>query len=111
MNQNEQGLKFELNRISREAEDIGMADYLKGLTVPAVEASDLPWMRDFWETEMACNLAGGFVNAYGDTMCKSDDSMGDDVAQELAADQKVVQTVNAVASIVTALNQRCANAR
>ena len=96
--------------IFREAGDVGMADYFRGLTIPDVEASDLPWMRDFWEKELACNMAGGFVNAYGDTMCASDVSLGEDVAVELAVDQKVVQTVNAVVSVVTALNQRCAHA-
>ena len=88
-----------------------MADYLKGLTTPSLAASELPWMRAFWENELACNLPGGFTNAYGNVMCASGAGLGDDVAQELASDQKVVQTVNAAVSVITALNNRCASDR
>ena len=38
-------------------------------------------------------------------------SLGDDVAQERASNQKGVQTVNAAVSVIAALNNRCANDR
>ena len=87
-----------------------MAEHLQGLTTPSVTESDLPWMRDFWENEMHCNLPGSFTNAYS-TMCGAGASLGQGVAQELAGDQKVVQTVNAVTSILTALSARCSDNR
>ena len=37
--------------------------------------------------------------------------LGDDVAQEMASNQKVVQTTNAAVSVVTALNSWCGNDR
>ncbi|XP_070192200.1 uncharacterized protein [Littorina saxatilis] len=88
---------------TKEAGDVKMADYLKGLTTD----NDLPWMRDFWENELQCNLPGGFTNSHN-TMCR-DVKLGDAEALELAVDQKVVQTVNAVASVTTALNSQCEN--
>ncbi|XP_076469617.1 uncharacterized protein LOC143299956 [Babylonia areolata] len=91
---------------SREAGDIKMDDYLKDLRTPTLAAHELPWMRDFWENEKQCNLPGGFTNSYS-AMCDSDMKLSEEMVQELATDQKVVQTINAVASVTTALSRHC----
>lgn len=85
-----------------------METYLRTLT-PASAITDT-WTRDMWEALMMCNLPGSFENEYP-SPCNQSARILADTVKTLAHDQKVVQTINSVYSVVNALRSLCSSQR
>ncbi|XP_025107304.1 uncharacterized protein LOC112572022 [Pomacea canaliculata] len=91
---------------TREVGGVDMETYLRGLT-PASAITDT-WTRDMWEALMMCNLPGSFENEYP-SPCNQSARILADTVKTLAHDQKVVQTINSVYSVVNALRSLCSS--